>query len=171
MDPVKSRPGEPSGGQALELLAEFTLLLRRSGQDVLLAGGALALVVVGLLLQSGAVDDLDRPLAGARLVVLVALAVGSLRCAALLVLTHGDVLHPLSVIRRATDAPARSGWRPYLRVSAKAPPGRSLYEHVQLLIAEAHDRHYHAQAALRWAFGCAGALVVWTVLNSLAGAG
>ncbi|MFI0450900.1 hypothetical protein [Actinomadura sp. 6N118] len=171
MVPAKPRPSEPPHDQALELLAEFTLLLRRSGQDVLLAGGALALVVVGLLLQSGAVDDLHRPLAGARLVVLMALGVGALRCAALLALTHGDVLRPLSVIRRATNAPARAGWRPYLRAPGRVPPGRSLYEHVQLLIAEAHDRHFHAHAALKWSFGCAGALVLWTVLNSVAGAG
>ncbi|GAA2615403.1 hypothetical protein SMC26_25135 [Actinomadura fulvescens] len=170
-EPGAGRRHEPSSEEALALLAEFVVMLRRSGQEILLAGGALALVVAGLLAQSGAVHDLHRPLAGARLLVLAALAAGALRCAALLALTHGSVLHPLSVIRRATDAPARSGWRPYLRVPPRAPSGRAMYEHVQLLIAEAHDRHYHAHAALRWAFACAGTLVLWTVLNTMAGAG
>ncbi|MEU5876547.1 hypothetical protein [Spirillospora sp. NPDC047279] len=177
MTPTRPRSPDDGAGalppddRALELLGEFAVLLRRSGQDVLLAGGALALVVTGLLFQSGAVHDLDRPLAGARLAVLVILGAASLRCAALLALTHGDVLHPLSALRRATDAPARSGWRPYLRTPSRAPSGPVLYEHVQMLIAEAHDRHYHAHAALRWAFGCAAVLVVWTALNTFAGAG
>jgi hypothetical protein len=155
---------------AQELLAEFTTLLRRSGQDVLVAGGVLVFVLAGLVLQAGAVRDLSAPLAPARLVLLSGLGLGVLRCAALLALTHGRVLHPLSLIRRATNSPARSGWRPYLAVRSTPRDGVT-FQHVQMLIAGAHDRHYFAHAALCWSYACAGGLVAWTVLNAMAGAG
>jgi hypothetical protein len=166
---TKARP-PAAGDAAQELLAEFTTLLRRSGQDVLVAGVVLVFVLAGVALQAGAVRDLDAPLVLARLPLLMALGLGLLRCAALLTLTHGRLLHPISLIRRATNAPARSGWRPYLAVRS-APHGGVTFEHVQLLIADAHDRRYFAHAALCWSYGCAGGFVLWTVLNAIAGAG
>jgi hypothetical protein len=167
--PLETRNDErPAVAQ--ELLAEFTTLLRRSGQDVLVAGAVLVVVLAGLALQAGAVRDLTAPLAPARLALLAALGLGLLRCAALLTLAHGRLLHPLSLVRQATNAPARSGWRPYLAVRS-APRDGVTFQHVQLLIADAHDRQYFAHATLCWSYVCAGGFMAWTVLNAMAGAG
>jgi len=153
-----------------ELLAEFTDLLRRSGQDVQVAGAVLVLVLAGLAFQAAALQDVGAPLAPVRLALLTTLGLGLLRCMALLMLTHGRLLHPISLIRMATNAPARSGWRPYFAVRP-APRDGVTWQHVQMLIADAHDRRYFAHAALRWAYACAGGFLAWTVLNAMAGAG
>jgi hypothetical protein len=165
------QPPEPHRDPApLEAVAEIAQLLRRSGQDVLITGAALGLVLLGLLAQASAVRDMTDPLAPIRLSLLAVIVSGLLRGGVLLALTNSHLLRPVAMLRRLTGAPAKAGWRTVL-VRSPEPPRAELIRHVQLMVAAAHDRCYLAHGALLWAVSCAGGFILWTALNVAVGVG
>ena len=154
----------------LEAVAEIALLLRRSGHDVVVAGAAYGLVLLGLLAQAAAVREMTDPLAPIRLSLLAVIVGGLLRGGTLLALTNSHLLHPVSMLRRLTGAPAKAGWQSEL-VNAPDPPRAELLRHIQLMVAAAHDRCYLAHGALLWAVSSIGGFVLWTALNIASGIG
>ena len=164
-------PPEPHHDAApLEAVGEIARLLRRSGQDVLIAGAAFGLVLLGLLAQASAVRDMTDPLAPIRFSLLAAIVAGLLRGGVLLALTNSHLLRPVAMLRRLTGAPAKAGWRTVL-VKVPEPPRAELIRHVQLMVAAAHDRCYLAHGALQWAVCCVAGFVLWTALNVASGVG
>jgi hypothetical protein len=165
-----SGQSEASDVSSLEAVGEIAALLRRSGQDVLLAGAAFGFVILGVLAQAHTIKELVDPLAPIRLSLFVAIIGGLLRGITLLALTSSHLLRPLSMLRRLTGASAKSGWSPVL-VKAPEPPRAELFRHIQLMVAAAHHRCYLAHGALLWALGSVGCFVLWTSLNAASGTG
>ena len=163
-------PAEPCrDATPLEAVAEIATLLRRSGHDVLIAGAAFGLVLLGLLAQASAVREMTDPAAPIRLSLLAAIVGALLRGGTLLALTNSHLLHPVGMLRRVTGAPAKAGWRATELVKAPDPPRAELIRHVQLVVAAAHDRCYLAHGALLWAFVSVSGFLMWTALNLAAG--
>jgi hypothetical protein len=158
----------PRDDSPLEAVAEIATLLRRTGHDVLLAGAALGLVLLGVLAQAHAVRELTDPLAPIRLSLLAVILGGLLRGGTLLALTNNHLLRPVGMMRRLTGAPTKPEWSPVL-VRAPVPTRDELLRHVQFMVAAAYDRCLLAHGALQWAFGCVGGFVVWTLLNVMSG--
>src|SRR4051812_36720185 len=103
-------PEPPHDPSPLEAVAEIAVLLRRSGQDMLVAGAAFGLVLLGVLTQAHAASALTDSLAPIRLSLLAAILAGVLRGATLLALTNGHLLRPVGMMRRLTGAPTKPEW-------------------------------------------------------------
>jgi hypothetical protein len=165
---MSSNVGGPHDDSPLEAVAEIAMLLRRTGHDVLVAGAALGLVLLGVLAQANAVQELTDPLAPIRLSLLALIVGGLLRGGTLLALTNSHLLRPVGMLRRLTGAPTRPEWSPVL-VKAPEPARQELLRHVQLMVAAAYDRCHLAHGALQWALSCVVGFVLWTSLNVVSG--
>jgi hypothetical protein len=165
------RPGElGDDASPQEMLAAIVAQLRCSGRELVFTGVALGFVIIGVVMQAGAIGEVGDPLAPGRLALLAALLGAEARGITLLALAYRRLFDAVSGLRRVTAAPLVPGWVSEFG-PLPAPSPAEMLRQVRVLVSAVHHRYDMAYRAMFWAVVGIGLFAAWTLANVISGAG